>query len=142
MGVNSILYLASLLTALTIIVTTFFKVCKAMKAVYDKIHEFQEIMEENTMYTLKLVILNENLSLEERIHAGDRYIELHGNGYVHSIYDQLKRRLNNNMSMIQELINQIAGNIIQTFLAVIVAYIGIVGKRLYQKYVNTELKKL
>ena len=40
------------------------------------------------------------------------------------------------MSMIQELINQIAGNIIQTFLAVIVAYIGIVGKRLYQKYVN------
>lgn len=46
------------------------------------------------------------------------------------------------MSMIQELINQIAGNIIQTFLAVIVAYIGIVGKRLYQKYVNTELKKI
>lgn len=46
------------------------------------------------------------------------------------------------MSMIQELINQIAGNIIQTFLAVIVTYIGIVGKRLYQKYVNTELKKI
>ena len=46
------------------------------------------------------------------------------------------------MSMMQELINQIAGNIIQTFLAVVVAYIGIVGKRLYQKYINTELKKI
>ena len=46
------------------------------------------------------------------------------------------------MSMMQELTNQIAGNIIQTFLAVIVAYIGIVGKRLYQKYVNTEIKKI
>jgi phosphopantetheine adenylyltransferase len=46
------------------------------------------------------------------------------------------------MSMMQELINQIAGNVIQTFLAVIVAYIGIVGKRLYQKYVNTKLKKI
>lgn len=93
MKVDSILYLASLLTALTIIVTTFIKIFKVMKVVADKIHEFQEIMEENTMYTLKLVILNEDLSLEERIHAGDRYIELHGNGYVHSIYDQLKKEV-------------------------------------------------
>ena len=93
MTVDSILYLASLLTALTIIVTTFLKVFKAIKAVYDKIHEFQEAIEENTKYTLKLVILNEDLSLEERIHAGDRYIELHGNGYVHSIYDQLKKEV-------------------------------------------------
>ena len=93
MTVDSILYLASLLTALTIIVTTFFKIFKAIKAVYDKIHEFQEAIEENTKYTLKLVILNEDLSLEERIHAGDRYIELHGNGYVHSIYDQLKKEV-------------------------------------------------
>ena len=93
MTVNSIFYLASLLTALTIIVTTFIKIFKVMRAVADKIHEFQEIMEENTMYTLKLVILNEDLSLEERIHAGDRYIELHGNGYVHSIYDQLKKEV-------------------------------------------------
>ena len=76
-----------------LIVTTFVKIYRAMKTVYDKIHEFQEIMEENTMYTLKLVILNEDLSIEERIHAGDRYIELHGNGYVHSIYDQLKKEV-------------------------------------------------
>lgn len=46
------------------------------------------------------------------------------------------------MSMIQELINQIAGNIIQTFLAILVAYLGIAGKRLYQKYINTEMKKI
>lgn len=42
MGVNSILYLASLLTALTIIVTTFFKVFKAMKAVADKFMNFKK----------------------------------------------------------------------------------------------------
>jgi hypothetical protein len=93
MGTDIIIFIASICTALTIIVTTFVKIYKAMKTVYDKIHEFQEIMEENTMYTLKLVILNEDLSLEERIHAGDRYIELHGNGYVHSIYDQLKKEV-------------------------------------------------
>ena len=46
------------------------------------------------------------------------------------------------MSMIQELINQVAGNIIQTFLAILVAYLGIAGKRLYQKYINTEMKKI
>ena len=83
MKVDSILYFASLLTALTVIVPTFFTVFKAVKAVSDKIHEF----------TLKLVILNEDLSLEERIHAGDRYIELHGNGYIHTIYDQLKKEV-------------------------------------------------
>lgn len=93
MKVDSILYFASLLTALTVIVTTFFTVFKAVKAVSDKIHEFQEAIEENTKYTLKLVILNEDLSLEERIHAGDRYIELHGNGYIHTIYDQLKKEV-------------------------------------------------
>lgn len=46
------------------------------------------------------------------------------------------------MSMIQELINQLAGNIIQTFLVIVVTYLGIAGKRLYQKYINTEMKKI
>lgn len=45
------------------------------------------------------------------------------------------------MNIIQEMINQIGINIIQTFLAVVVAYIGIVCKRLYNKYIDTELKK-
>lgn len=45
------------------------------------------------------------------------------------------------MNIIQELINQIGINLIQTFAAIIVAYVGIVCKRLYEKYINTELKK-
>ena len=44
--------------------------------------------------------------------------------------------------MIQQLINQLANNIIQTLLAIIVAYVGIAGKSLYTKYVNTELKRI
>lgn len=95
MTADTIISTASLITALTVIITAFVKVFKVAKAVSDKIEEFQKALEENTKYTLKLVIMNEDLSLEERIHAGDRYIELHGNGYVHTIYDQLKKEVEN-----------------------------------------------
>ena len=56
---------------------------------YTKLHEFQESINENTMYTLKLVVLNENLDMEERISAGKRYLELGGNGFVHAVYNKL-----------------------------------------------------
>lgn len=93
MDANTIIFIASILTALTVIVTTIIKLFNTFKAISDRYIQLQESIEENTMYILKLVVLNEDLSLEERIHAGDRYIQLHGNGYVHTIYDQLKKEV-------------------------------------------------
>lgn len=90
---NVIIFIASILTAITVIGTTIIKLFNIFKTISDRINTFQQSIEENTMYILKLVVLNEDLSLEERIHAGDRYIQLHGNGYVHTIYDQLKREV-------------------------------------------------
>lgn len=43
----------------------------------------------NTLMTLKLVILNDKLSLDERITAGELYIKLGGNGFVKSYYEKL-----------------------------------------------------
>lgn len=86
---DQLILMASIITALTVIVTATIKVCKAIKMIATKLHEFQQSMEENTMYTLKLVVLNNELDRQERIDAGKRYLELHGNGFVHAVYDNL-----------------------------------------------------
>lgn len=86
---DQLILIASIITAITIIVTATFKVLKVIKTLYTKLHEFQESINENTMYTLKLVVLNENLDMEERISAGKRYLELGGNGFVHAVYNKL-----------------------------------------------------
>ena len=86
---DQLILMASIITSITIIITATFKVLKMIKALYTKIHEFQESINENTMYTLKLVVLNEQLDIEERISAGKRYLELGGNGFVHAVYDKL-----------------------------------------------------
>ena len=86
-----IIFIASIITALTVILTAFLKLLHSIKVATSKIHEFQESIEENTMYTLKLIVINENLDRDERMKAGKRYIELGGNGYVHAVYDKLIR---------------------------------------------------
>lgn len=63
-----------------------YKVVRSLEKLKDNINE-------NTMYTLKLVILNKELSLEERILAGDRYISLGGNGYVKHVYEGLLNQI-------------------------------------------------
>ena len=86
---DQLILIASIITALTVIFTTALKIFKMIKIFYTKLHDFQESINENTMYTLKLVVLNENLDMDERISAGKRYLELGGNGFVHAVYDKL-----------------------------------------------------
>lgn len=86
---DQLILMASIITSITIIITATVKVLKMIGTLYTKIHEFQESIDENTMYTLKLVVLNENLDIEERISAGKRYLELGGNGFVHAVYNKL-----------------------------------------------------
>lgn len=44
--------------------------------------------------------------------------------------------------MLQELINQITHNILQAVLVVVFSYIGIAGKNIYKKYIDTDTKKI
>lgn len=80
--------IASVGTIITIVsfLIGIYKVVRSLEKLKDNINE-------NTMYTLKLVILNKELSLEERISAGDRYIALGGNGYVKHVYEGLLKEL-------------------------------------------------
>lgn len=88
---DSLLLIASFITASTVIITALIKLLKLFKSITTKITNFQHLIEENTLYTLKLVVINDDLDLDERLAAGKRYIELGGNGYVHAVYDRLLR---------------------------------------------------
>lgn len=80
-----ITYIAGIIGAIVTIVSFFIALYKFAKKIDGLVHS----IDENTMYTLKLVILNKDLTIEERIHAGDRYISLGGNGYVKQVYKHL-----------------------------------------------------
>lgn len=77
------------ISTLTVIVSFLIGMYKVVR----NLEKLKENINENTMYTLKLVILNENLGKEERIKAGDRYIALGGNGYVKHIYENLLKEI-------------------------------------------------
>ena len=86
---DSLLLIASFITASTVIITALIKLLKLFKSITTKITNFQHLIEENTLYTLKFVLINDALDLDERLAAGMRYIELGGTGYVNAVYDKL-----------------------------------------------------
>lgn len=71
--------------AIGIIFSFFIAIWKLFK----KIDTIQEEFTENTIATLRLTIVNEHLPMDERIHAGEKYISMGGNGSVKKIVNQL-----------------------------------------------------
>lgn len=84
--IGQVIATISTLTVIVSFLLGMYKVARSLEKLKDNINE-------NTMYTLKLVILNEDLGIEERIKAGDRYISLGGNGYVKHIYENLIKEI-------------------------------------------------
>lgn len=85
-------FLASLMTIITFLIGAY-KYAKKFEQRFDNIDDhFKSLdndLKENTLMTLKLVIMNDDLSLEERIAAGEKYTSLGGNGFVKEIYNKL-----------------------------------------------------
>lgn len=90
--------IASIVSALAIIITTFIAINKwtkgkilnwLQKPVLDKLEEHAKSINELKLNDLKLIIMNDNIPLSERVEAGERYIVLGGNGAIHAHYDVL-----------------------------------------------------
>lgn len=60
-----------------------------MWRLFKKIDNIQEEFKENTIATLRLTIVNEHLPMDERIHAGEKYIAMGGNGSVKKMVQKL-----------------------------------------------------
>lgn len=86
---TEIILIAEIITAIITIVGFLGSIWKLFK----KINSFQETLNYNTITTLKLVIINENIPLDERVLAGERYIALGGNGAIKKLVLKLTEDL-------------------------------------------------
>lgn len=86
---KSIIEIAALIAAITSIVTAIWKIYKLASKISKRVEEFEKGLKTNTLSTLRLVIINDDMPLQERINAGEEYVKLGGNGAIHAMYDQL-----------------------------------------------------
>ena len=86
---EKIILIASVLTALGVIITTAVKVYKFIRK-WDKwVDEQTEHSLDNYLSIKRLTIMSHEMPLSERIAAGDKYIKYGGNGEVKHKYEEL-----------------------------------------------------
>lgn len=91
--IEKITIAASLLTSITVIVTFIVSCYKYIRKQERWYEEKDRHDRENYLNILRLVIMSEEMPLEERIAAGDKYIAAGGNGAVKHKYKELLEKL-------------------------------------------------
>ena len=86
---NDIILIASLLTALGVLVTTAIKVYKFIRKWEKWVEEQSEHALDNYLSIKRLTIMSHEMPLSERISAGEKYIKYGGNGEVKHKYEEL-----------------------------------------------------
>ena len=87
--VDKIILIASVLTALGVIVATAIKVYKFIRSWEKWVEQKDKHDKDNYMSIQQLKIMSPYMPLSERIKAGERYIACGGNGEVKCIYNEL-----------------------------------------------------
>ena len=103
---NLLINVAELVSAFTIVIVALVKIEKwtkgkisewLLKSVFDRLDSIDKNMKEMNgrlakveTDDLKLIIMSEDIPIEERIQAGDRYLSLGGNGAIKIHYKMLK----------------------------------------------------
>lgn len=91
--VNKIILLASVLTALGVIIATAIKVYKFIRKWEKWVEEQSEHSLDNYLSIKRLTIMSHEMPLSERIAAGEKYIKYGGNGEVKHKYEELLNHL-------------------------------------------------
>jgi hypothetical protein len=86
---NTIIFIASLFTALGVIIATFVKVYKFIRKCERWIEETNEHSLDNYLSIKRLTIMSHEMPLSERIAAGEKYIKYGGNGEIKHKYEEL-----------------------------------------------------
>lgn len=89
----TLLRIAEIVGAITVIIVAIRKIIKPLKELLKKIDTIDRHQRENYLMTLRLTICSEEIPLEERIAAGDKYVEMGGNGAVKHKYEELLKQL-------------------------------------------------
>ncbi len=86
---EKIILIASVLTALGVIIGSAVKVYKFIRKCEKWIEETNEHSLDNYLSIKRLTIMSHEMPLSERIAAGEKYIKYGGNGEVKHKYDEL-----------------------------------------------------
>lgn len=81
--------IAGLFSGIGVILGALWKVHRLLTGLEKKYDEMNEMIKENTMCILKMAVVSEEMPLVERIHAGEEYLDLGGNGAVKKKYNHL-----------------------------------------------------
>ena len=95
--INSILVTASVITALTVIVGFLIKLYSFFRKMEKKYDDMNDLLKNNTIHLLKIAVLDDKLPLTDRIHAGEQYIKLGGNGFIKKKYERLLEEYEDSM---------------------------------------------
>ena len=90
---NFIIFIASVITSLTIIISCIITLYKLIHTFENKRAAQERHEKENYLNILRLIIMNDNMPLEERIAAGDRDLKGGGNGVGKHFYNELINKL-------------------------------------------------
>lgn len=86
---DEIIFIASVLTALGVIIATAIKVYKYIRKWEKWVEEQSEHALDNYLSIKRLTIMSQEMPLSERISAGEKYIKYGGNGEVKHKYEEL-----------------------------------------------------
>ena len=86
---DKILFIASVLTALGVIIATAMRVYKFIRKWEKWVEEQSEHNLDNYLSIKRLTIMSQEMPLSERIAAGEKYIKYGGNGEVRHKYEEL-----------------------------------------------------
>lgn len=78
---------AGAITAILILIGMIFS---KIKKIFKIFNQMKEHTEENYLNNLRLVIMSDEMPIEERLRAGEKYITAGGNGQVKAFYKKLQ----------------------------------------------------
>ena len=93
---STIAAVASAVTAVTVIITAIVKLLKLYDNLQQRYEDTMDLLNENTLLTYKIIILDENFALKDRIDACEKYLKMSENGIIRGLYERLLVEYENN----------------------------------------------
>lgn len=87
--IDTVLLVASIVSAFTVIGAFMIKTYRFFSKIEKKYDDMNENLRKNTLYILKIAILSEEMPMIDRIHAGEAYLAMGGNGMVKKKLEKL-----------------------------------------------------
>lgn len=85
----NLIAIAGYISALATICALGFKLIKMVIKISKQLDQFTTQLDKNTYYIMKLALFDDSLPLTDRLHAGEIYIAMGGNGLGKKKYEQL-----------------------------------------------------